>query len=174
MTNPSAPDAKIPTQGTPVRVLYKNWRGEVAYRNVVLSHIWFGTSPYHEGAQWFASVLDADKDMAARDFALTDCMFNPPEWVFPDDPKTAHPEAEGRYTVLLAGDSETCDGHTLYDYPDYQDVGVWHRAPPEDFEDFEGGFKGNWQVPYGEGEDVIGWCGPLPDYPLPPRKKGAR
>ncbi len=73
------------------------------------------------------------------------------------------PTAPGWYAVVIEGDSETDGPHVYYDYPDYQTFAQWVPADPEEYEDFEGGYKGSWSVMHDEeGESIIGWCGPLP------------
>jgi hypothetical protein len=72
------------------------------------------------------------------------------------------PTEAGWYAVIIAGDSETDGPHVYYDYPDYQTFGQWVPAQPDEFEDFEGGYKGGWSVMHDEeSETIIGWCGPL-------------
>lgn len=50
---------------------YKNWRGVVSFRRVVVGGIYYGVSPYHEGPQFFLRAIDTDKN-EQRDFALAD------------------------------------------------------------------------------------------------------
>lgn len=43
-----------------VRILYTNHRGETRFRRVTPECIYFGTSQYHEGEQWFMEATDED------------------------------------------------------------------------------------------------------------------
>jgi hypothetical protein len=74
----------------------------------------------------------------------------------------AVPNQEGWYRVMHPGDSESIDGHTIYDFPDYEDWAYWQPADPEEFEDFEGGYKGSWQTMHDEeGEGIFAYYGPV-------------
>lgn len=48
---------------------YTNWKGVTRDRHVRPDNIWFGTSQWHEGEQWFLTAYDFDKQ-ANREFAL--------------------------------------------------------------------------------------------------------
>lgn len=50
-------------------IRYRNHRGEEAVRRVLPDRIWYGSSPYHPGDQWFLKAWDFDKQ-AERDFAM--------------------------------------------------------------------------------------------------------
>jgi len=73
-----------------------------------------------------------------------------------------HPMIAGWYRVLVAGDSESIDGHKIYDYPDYEEFmfinidedGVSGTGPHDE-----------------EYEFVIAWYGPLE---IPARKVKGR
>lgn len=54
-----------------VKLLYKNWKGETKVRTVQPIEIWFGSTEYHEGEQWFMKVYDLDKN-DYRDYAVND------------------------------------------------------------------------------------------------------
>ena len=55
------------------RIVYKNHRGEIGTRCILPRKVWWGTSEYHEGAQWFLKAWCEDrKDY--RDFAMKDIM----------------------------------------------------------------------------------------------------
>ncbi len=56
---------------------YTNWRGETSNRYVTPELIFFGSSKYHKGEQWFMRAMDHTKG-DVREFALADCTF-PPE-----------------------------------------------------------------------------------------------
>lgn len=63
----------------PLRITYRNWRGEVSERNIVPWSVWFGATDWHPEPQWLLSALDTDKG-AARDFALADFGANDDTW----------------------------------------------------------------------------------------------
>ena len=73
----------------------------------------------------------------------------------------AVPDVEGWYRVMLPGDSDSVDGHTLYDFPDYETWGYWTPASAEEFEDFEGGYKGSWTLELGEPDGLFAYAGPV-------------
>ena len=54
-----------------VKILYTNWKGEVAWRTVLPRKIWFGSTEWHREEQWLLKALDMEKD-AERDFTLKD------------------------------------------------------------------------------------------------------
>jgi hypothetical protein len=54
-----------------IKILYTNWRGEKAWRNIIPIEIWFGSTKWHEEKQWLLKALDVEK-AAERDFALKD------------------------------------------------------------------------------------------------------
>jgi len=76
--------------------------------------------------------------------------------------KPAAPSVEGWYRVMPAGDSESIDGFTLYEFDDYEDWAYWTPAAPEEFEDFEGGYKGDWRTMHDEpSECIFAYAGPV-------------
>jgi hypothetical protein len=54
-----------------VSILYKNWKGEVAWRRIVPLSISFESSQWHPVPQWIMRALDIDKE-AERSFAIVD------------------------------------------------------------------------------------------------------
>lgn len=42
------------------------------------------------------------------------------EWIIRNDDKSNNPTVEGLYAVMVGGDSEQIDGHTIYAFDDYQ------------------------------------------------------
>jgi predicted DNA-binding transcriptional regulator YafY len=54
-----------------VRILYTNYKGETAYRNIVPDKIWFGATDWHKEPQWLLDAFDLEKE-AVRNFALKD------------------------------------------------------------------------------------------------------
>lgn len=56
-----------------VRIVYKNWRGEVGERTIQPVKIWYGATEWHPEKQWFLKAFDIDKQ-AERDFALIDII----------------------------------------------------------------------------------------------------
>jgi hypothetical protein len=70
---------------------------------------------------------------------------------------------------MHAGDSEYLEGHRLYDFPDYEGWAHWTPASEDEFEDFEGGWKGRWACEHGEdGDFIFAYCGP---FVVPPFRK---
>lgn len=61
----------------PIKVKYRNWKGEVAVRTIVPKKIFYGSSEYHKGEQWLMEVYDVDKN-ESRTYALKDVL----EWHF--------------------------------------------------------------------------------------------
>lgn len=59
-----------------VKIKYKNWRGEVAYRNIQPIEIIFGSNEFHKDPQWLMKAMDLDKNVE-RTFAIADIM----EWI---------------------------------------------------------------------------------------------
>lgn len=53
------------------KIIYTNWRGETSERSIVPIKIWFGSTKWHNGKQWFIRALDVEKN-EERDFALKD------------------------------------------------------------------------------------------------------
>ncbi len=81
------------------------------------------------------------------------------EWI---NQNPAIPPAGGWYRVMISGDSETIEGHTIYEYSDYETWGYWTPAAPWEFEDFEGGYKGSWTCTHDEeGDWIFAYCGPF-------------
>lgn len=75
----------------------------------------------------------------------------------------SYPRREGWYRVVHSGDSESVDGYTIYDYPDYEAWAYWTPAREDEFEDFEGGYKGSWMCSHDEdGDFIVAFCGPIP------------
>lgn len=64
--------AKLTTNGKRVLCFYYvNWKGRSSKRQVVDPEIWYGTSEYHSGDQWFIHAFDLEKQ-AWRDYAMKD------------------------------------------------------------------------------------------------------
>ncbi len=54
-----------------IKILYTNWKGETAYRNIVPKNIEFKSTEWHKEEQWILNAFDVDKQ-ADRGFALKD------------------------------------------------------------------------------------------------------
>lgn len=54
-----------------VSIVYTNHRGETATRRVNPHRLWFGSSPWHSGEQWFLDAYDFDR-LETRTFAMKD------------------------------------------------------------------------------------------------------
>lgn len=60
---------------TPIKMRYKNWRGEVSNRSILpVGTLERKATEYHPEPQWIMRAWDFDKQ-AYRDFALADCDF---------------------------------------------------------------------------------------------------
>lgn len=57
-----------------VKVLYKNWRGEVRERTIVPVVISWGSTQWHPEPQWLLTAKDLE-DSEVKQFALRDCDF---------------------------------------------------------------------------------------------------
>jgi len=76
------------------------------------------------------------------------------DWCHRNDRDADFPTLAGHYRVMVAGDSESIDGHTIYDYPDYE---TWAWFEPS--EDGEGGnFTGTHDE---ENESIFAYFGPI-------------
>lgn len=56
-----------------VCIRYKNYKGEIAWRNIEPKKIYFGYNDWHEEEQWLMIAYDLDKK-AMRDFAMKDIL----------------------------------------------------------------------------------------------------
>jgi len=54
-----------------VKILYTNWKGETAYRNIIPKNIEFKSTEWHKQEQWILNAFDVDKQ-ADRGFAVKD------------------------------------------------------------------------------------------------------
>ena len=57
----------------PIKVKYKNWRGEIGIRTIIPLFIHYGHTKYHSTDQWLIDVWDEDKN-AQRTYALMDII----------------------------------------------------------------------------------------------------
>lgn len=69
----SAP--QISKNAQPIKMRYKNWRGEVAVRTVIPQRIYWGSTEWHPQEQWLLEVFEVDKHVT-RVFAVADIQ----EW----------------------------------------------------------------------------------------------
>jgi hypothetical protein len=71
--------ATVPTYlGPPLRVRYRNHRGEEAERRIRPVRLWYGTTPWHDEPQYLLEALDLDRG-ELRNFALRDVQrWGPP------------------------------------------------------------------------------------------------
>lgn len=77
----------------------------------------------------------------------------PLTWVYRVDP-TTKPTISGYYHVMVAGDSESIEGHTIYAFDDYE---TWAYFT---FNDKDGGnFVGEHDE---EDFTIFAFCGPVP------------
>lgn len=57
-----------------IKMVYRNYRGEIALREVLPIQVYFGSTEYHQEPQFLLKAFDfAKQDI--RDFALCDCDF---------------------------------------------------------------------------------------------------
>lgn len=54
-----------------VRILYTNWKGETAYREIIPKSIEFKATEWHKEEQWILNAFDVNKQ-ADRGFAIKD------------------------------------------------------------------------------------------------------
>lgn len=57
-----------------IKVVYRNYRGEVATRTLSPEYVWYGTTDWHPKEGYLLHAYDHEKQ-AYRDFALADCDF---------------------------------------------------------------------------------------------------
>ena len=57
--------------GQRFRFYYTNYKGENEWRRAAVHSVFYGSSPYHQGSQWFVEAMDLDK-MEMRNFAMRD------------------------------------------------------------------------------------------------------
>jgi hypothetical protein len=75
------------------------------------------------------------------------------------DDKSTWPTETGVYRVMISGDSESCDGYTIYEYPDYA---TWAEAIADEDD------EGNPCIVFGQGthdeepEGFFAYFGPIP------------
>ena len=60
-----------------IQIHYKNYKGEIAWRNILPGQIRFASTEHHIEEQWLMDAQDIDKG-AQRSFALKDIL----EWKF--------------------------------------------------------------------------------------------
>ena len=58
------------TSATPVPIIYRNWRGEVAERRIVPAGWWHGSTEWHPEPQWLMTADEPDNGKR-RDFAAS-------------------------------------------------------------------------------------------------------
>ena len=56
-----------------VQFKYCNYKGDLRIRKVIPAEIWFGTTEYHPGEQWFLKAFDVEKE-DYRDFSMKDIV----------------------------------------------------------------------------------------------------
>lgn len=54
-----------------IKIVYTNYRGETAIRQIIPKRIWFGSTDWHPEPQWLLDAYDMDKE-AERTFAVLD------------------------------------------------------------------------------------------------------
>lgn len=66
---PQVPGIDRATQ--PIKLTYRNYRGEISERTITPQSVWYGSTDWHPEPQWLLTAFDHDKQ-AERDFALKD------------------------------------------------------------------------------------------------------
>ena len=56
-----------------VKIVYRNYRGEVSIREIVPIQMFFGETEYHPNRQWILTAIDVGKGQS-RDFAFSDII----------------------------------------------------------------------------------------------------
>ena len=64
---------KLISNNTIYKVLYRNWRNEIAVRNIIIKDISIASTQYHSQKQLIVHVYDVDKK-ANRDYAAKDII----------------------------------------------------------------------------------------------------
>ena len=59
--------------GSNVYIYYKNWKGNLSWRNVKPKTIRFASTPFHKEEQWLLEAYDLDKN-CERTFAIKDIL----------------------------------------------------------------------------------------------------
>ncbi len=57
----------------PIKIKYRNWKGEIGVRTIFPDETWFGFTEFHPTPQFLMKAWDVDKQ-AFRDFALMDII----------------------------------------------------------------------------------------------------
>lgn len=82
-----------------VKILYRNWRGETAVREIIpgapARAFWFGSTGWHPESQFFVTATDAEKQ-ASRDFALAGILAWGEQAIAERATALAEARAEGR------------------------------------------------------------------------------
>lgn len=153
---------------TPVHILYTNWRGETAVRNIIPSRIWWGKTEWHPEEQWLITALDVDKNQT-RDFAWKDMVLIDANngW----RPIETAPKNDGSILGYVEGD----DGRPFIFVCNWMHLptmfsSIWHeewdRLRPENAHDGEWGPDWMWVSGLSQIKQPTHWM-PLP---LPPKE----
>lgn len=80
------------------------------------------------------------------------------KWIHRVDPNT-FPKIDGWYRVMVAGDSESIDGHTIYAFDDYETWAHYSSHAPDE----GGSFVGTCDE---DNDCIFAFCGPItfPEY----------
>jgi len=63
----------VVSKDKPLKVKYKNWKGEVGIRTIIPLKVLYGHTDFHKTDQWLMEVWDIDKD-APRTYAMLDIV----------------------------------------------------------------------------------------------------
>ena len=84
--------------GAVINIRYTNHRRETAYRRIRPIRIWYGSTPWHSGDQWFLDAFDLEKN-EERSFAMIDIRAWDIDPTCPEDPT---PRPEKAYSATAA------------------------------------------------------------------------
>lgn len=56
-----------------LKVVYKNWRGEIGERKIIPLGVKFSKNKFHKEEQWFLRVWDLDRE-EYRDYSIKDIL----------------------------------------------------------------------------------------------------
>lgn len=61
------------SEGNPVKIIYRNWKGVTGERTILPERIWWGSTEWHPEPQWMMRAFDLDKT-EIRNFAMVDIL----------------------------------------------------------------------------------------------------
>lgn len=58
----------------PLRVRYRNWKGDIRDRILMPKAVWFGKTEWHPDPTWLLQAIDLEDGGKVKDFALKDFL----------------------------------------------------------------------------------------------------